>query len=345
MGDFPSSHRGSLLVIVTLFDKRKWSPLVTSKSKCKGLYTRRKIKTKNSSERCISMNKVVHSIGIEYDFSIFYISSRKLYLVIDCDSHCPTSSENEIDIFCLKRKIQMRIFLWHDRLFSRLPTSRKFPLIECEISFVDKIRPTTQSEICFWTLILFSWERNISIDRDIESRIYSFREELLYDFFTLCVRSFTKVSMSYFPFFIDKVLRRPVVIVICGPKSKIIIENNWIGYICVFARFLDIFSLFFKRKFRRMHSDDYKSLVAIFFIPFYEIWESSLAIYTWICPKIDNHDFSAKILHHKWMRIDPLCQSYLWSRIWIYYIQLETRIFVFCLFYRRLILFWSDKFF
>jgi hypothetical protein len=70
-----------------------------------------------------------------------------------------------------------------------------------------------------------------------------------------------------------------------------------------------------------MDSDYNESLVTIFFVPFYEIWESSLTVDARICPKIDNHHLSSKRLHREWMRVYPLCESYFWGKIWIFDIE------------------------
>lgn len=70
-----------------------------------------------------------------------------------------------------------------------------------------------------------------------------------------------------------------------------------------------------------MDSDDNESLVTIFFVPFYEIWESSLTVDTRICPKIYNDDFPSEFFHRKGMGINPVCESYFWGKIWIFDIE------------------------
>ncbi len=86
------------------------------------------------------------------------------------------------------------------------------------------------------------------------------------------------MSMSNFSFSIDKVFRWPISIVIEIPKCEVIIQNDWIGYICCGDCLFYITLNFLESEFRSMDSDDHESLVSIFAIPSSEIWESALTV-------------------------------------------------------------------
>ena len=114
------------------------------------------------------------------------------------------------------------------------------------------------------------------------------------------------MSMSNFSFSIDKVFRWPISIVIEIPESEVIIQNDWIGYICCGDCLFYITLNFLESEFRSMDSDDNESLVSIFAIPGSEIWESALTVDTRVCPKIDDDNFSLQARHREWIRVDPV---------------------------------------
>ena len=88
------------------------------------------------------------------------------------------------------------------------------------------------------------------------------------------------MSMSDLAFSIDEVFGWPISIRIQIPESEVIIENDWIGYICCSDCFSYVIFYFFKSEFRSMDTDDDESLVSILRIPSSEIWERSLTVDT-----------------------------------------------------------------
>ena len=114
------------------------------------------------------------------------------------------------------------------------------------------------------------------------------------------------MSMSDLALSIDEVFGWPVSIRIQIPESEVIIENNWIGYICCYYCFLYIVFYFFKSEFRSMDTDDDESLISILRIPCGEIWERSLTVDTRVCPEVDDDHFSLQTRHRERIGIDPV---------------------------------------
>ncbi len=116
------------------------------------------------------------------------------------------------------------------------------------------------------------------------------------------------MRMPHIPFSVDEVFRRPILILIRIPEIKGIIKYDGVRYICSLHGLLDIHSLFLKREFWSMYSENHESLISIFLIPSRQIWECTLTVDARVCPKVNNHDLSFKRFHSKRITIDPLCE-------------------------------------
>ncbi len=122
----------------------------------------------------------------------------------------------------------------------------------------------------------------------------------------LSILPFTEVCMSDIASFIDDIHRWPILVIICTPSRKSIIECYWIGDSCFFHRSEDILVLLLIGELGCMYTNYDKSLISVFLVECFDVWYSCLTIATTKCPEFDNHDLTTESCEREWIRVDPI---------------------------------------
>ena len=123
------------------------------------------------------------------------------------------------------------------------------------------------------------------------------------------IRAFAEMLMADFSIHVYQIMRRPILVFVCIPDCVFIIHRDRISDAQIVDRLLDIVRIFFKSKLRRMHADDHQSLLAIFFIPGFQVRQGAQTVDARVCPEIHQHHLAAQHLASQWRRVEPLRRS------------------------------------
>ncbi len=256
------------------------------------------------------MNEVIERIFCDLNTSRNTVLSRDFEyidrLAIDEYFYGSLPRKYEIHVTGTIEQGKSCIFLCSNRFCVFLPLAGQKPFIGKRIqSRSGHVGSSGFPKICFWRLISMGnifWYRGQCV---IGNFFSIFSEKVLNNLFCLFIPSFSKMKMSKLSLLVYKIFGWPVSIIVSSPECEIIIEYNWVFNPGFFHCFFYICFLAFKCKFWCMCPDNNKSLISIFFIERYQIWQGSLTINTRVCPKIDNYYLSFQRLLCQWFTINP----------------------------------------
>ncbi len=99
---------------------------------------------------------------------------------------------------------------------------------------------------------------------------------------------------------IDKVIRRPVLIVETTPDLVVVIHRDRIGDAEILHCFADVRFVLFEGKLRGVNANDHQAAVLVFLIPGLDIRQRAQAVDAGVCPEIHQNHFAAQRLKRKW---------------------------------------------
>src|SRR6185295_11416124 len=104
---------------------------------------------------------------------------------------------------------------------------------------------------------------------------------------------------------IDKILRRPVVIIEGAPDNVFAVDGDWIVDPQGFFLPADVVDVLFKSEFRGMDADDDQPLVLVLLRPGAEVGLRAQPVDAGVCPEMDKDDLSAQGRCRQARRIEP----------------------------------------
>src|SRR5579862_7197275 len=100
-------------------------------------------------------------------------------------------------------------------------------------------------------------------------------------------------------------MSRPIMIIIVLPCFISVIERHGIGYTQTSNGTFYIIWIFFKLKFRRMHTNNYKPMILIILMPFFYVRKRANAVNATIGPKINQNNMAFKFFNRERLAINP----------------------------------------
>ena len=108
---------------------------------------------------------------------------------------------------------------------------------------------------------------------------------------------------------IDKVLRRPILVVEGAPNEIVAVHGDRIVDPQRFNLTADVVDNLLKSVFRRMDADHDQSLILVFLRPCAKVSLRAQPVDAGVCPEMDEDDFSAQARRRERRRIEPVLRA------------------------------------